>query len=130
MSSVTGAGVAEFFEAVDASRAEYEKYAASPRTRSFFFCFYLMCLRREYLPELRRAREAREQSLKAVKDESLSRFMRDLAVDRERNPAAAAADRWDPSAEGDGEDDEDDDPEVNIIDRSEFPPLADVRHAC
>ncbi|KAI0740053.1 XPA-binding protein 1 [Earliella scabrosa] len=97
VSSVTGAGVKEFFEAVDASRAEYEK---------------------DYLPELQRAREARDKSLKAMKEDSLSRFMKDLAVDREQNPGAAAADRWDPSAEQ-NEDDDDDDLDVNIIDRSE-----------
>ncbi len=68
------------------------------------------------MPELQRTREAREKSLKGLKDESLSRFMKDLAIDREKNPAAAAADRWDPSAE-DGDDD-DDDVDVNIIDRS------------
>ncbi|KAI0707466.1 XPA-binding protein 1 [Cerioporus squamosus] len=98
VSSVTGAGVKEFFDAVEASRAEYEK---------------------EYLPELQRAREAREKSLKDLKDDSLSRFMKDLAVDREKNPAAAAADRWDPSAENGDEDDDDDDVDVNIIDRSD-----------
>ena len=75
-------------------------------------------LRREYLPELQRAREAREKSLKDLKDDSLNRFMKDLAVDREKNPSAAAADRWDPSAE-EGDDD-DDDVDVNIIDRSEY----------
>ncbi|KAM5541514.1 hypothetical protein V8D89_004704 [Ganoderma adspersum] len=96
VSSMTGAGVKEFFEAVDASRAEYE---------------------REYLPELQRAREAREKKLGAMKEESLSRFMKDLAVDRERHPTAAQADRWDPQ---DGNEDEDDDDlDVNIVDRSE-----------
>ena len=76
-------------------------------------------LRREYLPELQRAREAREKSLKDLKDDSLNRFMKDLAVDREKNPSAAASDRWDPSTE-EGDDD-DDDVDVNIIDRSECP---------
>ena len=75
-------------------------------------------VRREYLPELQRAREAREKSLKDLKDESLSRFMKDLAVDRDRNPAAAAADRWDPTAEE--EEDDDDDLDMNIIDRSAY----------
>ncbi len=51
-----------------------------------------------------------------MKDESLSRFMKDLTVDRERNPSAAQADRWDPP-EG-NEDDDDDDLDVNIVDRS------------
>lgn len=43
--------------------------------------------------------------------------MKDLVVDRARNPAAAAADRWDPGAEED--EDADNDLEMNIIDRSE-----------
>ncbi|KAI8969533.1 XPA-binding protein 1 [Trametes punicea] len=96
VSSLTGAGIEEFFAAVDASRAEYE---------------------REYLPELQRARENREKSLKAVKEDSLNRFMKDLSLDREKNPTAAAADRWDPT--GEGEDEDDDDIDVNIVDRSE-----------
>nr|VWP01738.1 cAMP-independent regulatory protein pac2 [Ganoderma boninense] len=95
VSSMTGAGVKEFFEAVDASRAE------------------------EYLPELQRARDAREKKLGAMKEESLSRFMKDLAVDREQHPAAAQADRWDPQ---DGNEDEDDDDlDVNIVDRTLTP---------
>ncbi|OJT08353.1 GPN-loop GTPase 1, partial [Trametes pubescens] len=95
VSSVTGAGIKEFFDAVEDSRGEYE---------------------REYLPELQRARAAREKSLKTVKDESMSRFMKDLTLDREKNPAAAAADRWDP-AEEEEEDEDEDDLDVNIIDR-------------
>ncbi|CAL1701861.1 unnamed protein product [Somion occarium] len=95
VSSMTGAGMKEFFEAVEASRTEYEK---------------------EYLPELERARAAREQSLKAAKEDSLNRLMKDLAVDRAQNPDAALADKWDPTEE---EEADDDDTEVNIIDRSE-----------
>ena len=78
-------------------------------------------IRRDYLPELQRAREAREKNLQSMKDESLSRFMKDLSVDRAQNPAAAQADRWDPTEEG--EEDDDDDMDVNIIDRSESPPF-------
>ena len=77
---------------------------------------------REYLPELQRARESREKSLNAMKEDSLSRFMKDLAVDREQNPAAAQADKWDPTA-GEENDDDDDDLDVNIIDRSTSPSL-------
>ncbi|KZT30227.1 hypothetical protein NEOLEDRAFT_1127164 [Neolentinus lepideus HHB14362 ss-1] len=95
VSSMTGAGVKEFFEAVDASRSEYEK---------------------EYLPELTRARAARDQSLQAVKEESMTRFMKDLAIDQIQNPNAALRDRWRPE----DEEDDDDDP-VNIVDRSEEP---------
>ncbi|KAJ3556375.1 hypothetical protein NM688_g2063 [Phlebia brevispora] len=97
VSSVTGAGIKEFFEAVDASRAEYE---------------------RDYLPELKRAREAREKTLQAAKEDSMNRLMKDLAVDREQNPEAAAADKWEQEDEDGGDDD---DLDVNIIDRSEEP---------
>lgn len=55
-----------------------------------------------------------------MKEDSLSRFMKDLAVDREQNPAAAQADKWDPTA-GEENDDDDDDLDVNIIDRSTSP---------
>ena len=72
---------------------------------------------RDYLPELQRARAAREKSLQDVKTDSMSRLMKDLAVDREKNPAGALADRWD-SGEEDNDDD-DDDTEINIIDRCE-----------
>ncbi|THH15585.1 hypothetical protein EW146_g4920 [Bondarzewia mesenterica] len=95
VSSVTGAGVKEFFEAVEASREEYEK---------------------EYIPELARVRAQREETLRQTKEESMSRVMKDLAIDRERNPEAALHDRWDQ------EDEEEDDVEdADIIDRSEEP---------
>ncbi|KAF8166640.1 XPA-binding protein 1 [Mycena galopus ATCC 62051] len=93
VSSMTGAGIKEFFDAVDASRTEYET---------------------DYLPELERARQAREKSLNDVKDDSMTRLMKDLAVDRERNPEAFANDRWD---EDDNEDEDGDD--VDIIDQSD-----------
>ncbi|KAI0033605.1 XPA-binding protein 1 [Vararia minispora EC-137] len=96
VSSVTGAGMDEFFAAVEASREEYEK---------------------EYLPELARARAQREATLQKKKDESMNRMMKDLAVDRERNPRAAALDLWDPNEE----EDEDDGGEMDIIDRNEDP---------
>lgn len=44
----------------------------------------------------------------------MARAMKDIAIDRERNPAAALADRWDPE-----EEDDDDDMELNLIDRCE-----------
>ncbi|EPS96766.1 hypothetical protein FOMPIDRAFT_151785 [Fomitopsis schrenkii] len=69
----------------------------------------------EYLPELERARAAREQSLQKAKEDSVSRLMADLAVDHAQNPNAAMADRWDPAEE----EEEDEDADVNIIDRSE-----------
>lgn len=51
----------------------------------------------------------------------MSRFMKDLTLDREKNPAAAAADRWDPAEEEDEEDE--DDLDMNIIDRSAYSTL-------
>lgn len=89
----------------------------------FFFSFVSITGRvihvspesREYLPELARARTAREKSLRDVKEASLSRFMSDLAVDRSKNPSAALNDQWESEEENDDEDDLD----VDIIDRSE-----------
>ncbi|KAF8646014.1 hypothetical protein AX16_007439 [Volvariella volvacea WC 439] len=96
VSSVTGAGVKEFFDAVDASREEYEK---------------------EYLPDLQKARERREQSLQNLKEDSMNRLMKDLDIDRAKNPEFAKHDQWDPEAE----EDDDDDTDINIVDRSEHP---------
>lgn len=45
----------------------------------------------------------------------MNRLMKDLAVDREANPAAFAQDRWD---EDDNEDE--DDADIDIIDQSEL----------
>ncbi|KAH9054874.1 XPA-binding protein 1 [Lactarius vividus] len=97
VSSVTGEGVSEFFEAVEASREEYEK---------------------EYLPELARMRAQREATLQKQKDDSTTRMLADLAVDRARNPRSALQDRWNPQEE---DEEEDDGGELNIIDRSEEP---------
>jgi len=69
---------------------------------------------REYLPELQRAREQREKTLREAKDETMARVIKDLAIDREKNPAGALADRWDPDDE---EEDADDEGDINIIDR-------------
>ncbi|PFH49552.1 hypothetical protein AMATHDRAFT_147528 [Amanita thiersii Skay4041] len=100
VSSMTGAGVKEFFEAVDVSREEYEK---------------------DYLPELERARAQREKSLQDAKQDSMDRLMKDLTVDRQRNPAAFTNDKWDPEEEEEEEEEEevDDDSDMNIIDRNE-----------
>uniref|UniRef100_A0A0W0F6H3 GPN-loop GTPase n=1 Tax=Moniliophthora roreri TaxID=221103 RepID=A0A0W0F6H3_MONRR len=99
VSSMSGAGIKEFFEAVEASREEYE---------------------REYLPELARARAAREKTLQAAKDDSMNRLMKDLAVDRANNATGALNDRWDPNDEDEADGDDDDD-DTNLIDRSEDP---------
>ncbi|KAL4076640.1 hypothetical protein V8B97DRAFT_1942277 [Scleroderma yunnanense] len=96
VSSLTGDGIKEFFDAVEESRETYEK---------------------EYLPELARARAAREKSLQEAKEDSMTRFMKDFTLDRAQNPRAAADDGWDSEEEIE----DDDDLEANIIDRSEAP---------
>ncbi|KAJ3763504.1 XPA-binding protein 1 [Lentinula raphanica] len=95
VSSMTGDGIKEFFDAVDASREEYET---------------------QYVPEIERARAAREKTLQDAKADSLNRMMKDLEVDRAQHPEVAAQDRWDPEED---EDVEDEDLDVNIIDRNE-----------
>lgn len=70
---------------------------------------------REYLPELERARKQREKTLQEVKEDSMNRLLKDLAIDRAKNPQGPLNDRWDPE-----EEEEDDDTEINIIDRSEY----------
>ena len=67
----------------------------------------LMCSR-EYLPELERARAARDKSLRDIRDESMDRLTKDLAADKQRNPALNET--WE---------EEDEDGEDNIIDRCE-----------
>lgn len=69
---------------------------------------------REYVPELARARAAREKSLQDVKEASLSRFMRDLAVDRDKNPSGAVNEQW----ESEEENEDEEDVEVDVIDQS------------
>ena len=83
---------------------------------------------RDYLPELEKARAQREKSLQAVKDDSMNRLLKDLSIDRARNPASALNDRWDSE-----EEDADDEGDIDIIDRCKsvfffdnfffFPPL-------
>lgn len=68
---------------------------------------------REYLPELEKARKQRAKTLQEVKDDSMNRLLKDLAIDRTKNPHGPLHDRWDPE-----EEEEDDDTEINIIDRS------------
>jgi len=49
----------------------------------------------------------------------MSRLMKDLAVDRAKNPEGAMLDRWDQEEE---ENEDEDDTDINIIDRSECLP--------
>jgi len=69
---------------------------------------------REYLPELERARAARDKSLQDIKDESMARLAGDIAADKQQNPALNET--WEEEDE-----DVDEDGEDNIIDRCESP---------
>jgi hypothetical protein len=100
---VTGDGVKEFFDAVQASRDEYEKWVTCQSQLHLLINFS------EYLPELEKARTARDKSLQAIKDESMNRLMKDLVVDQKNNPALAET--WETA------EDDDDDDDMNIIDR-------------
>jgi hypothetical protein len=71
--------------------------------------------RREYVPELERARASRDASLQALKDDSMNRVMKDLTIDRQ-DPEFRQRDRWEMEED---EEDEDDGGEATIIDRSE-----------
>jgi GPN-loop GTPase len=114
VSSMTGDGVAEFFQAVEASREEYER--SIPLCYLCYWSFDLPDFaHREYLPELARVRAQREATLQKQKEDSTARMLADLAVDRASDPNFAARDRWNP---GEEEEEEDDGGEQNIIDRS------------
>lgn len=76
----------------------------------------LICLHRDYVPELARARAQHQETLQQKKDESMNRLMKDLAVDRERNPDALVHDQWD----AEDEEEEEDGGDADIIDRSPY----------
>lgn len=68
---------------------------------------------REYLPELERARAARDKTLEDIKDESMARLAKDIAADKQRNPALSET--WE-------EEEVDEDGGDNVIGRCESPP--------
>ena len=125
VSSMTGAGMKEFFEAVEASRDEYERYDVllKPAHHALLIGYYNY--NREYLPELKRVQAEKEAKLNAAKEDSLARMLADLELDRKRNPAAFENDKWE---EEDDSGDEDVDANDNdIIDRSEWSLFFEIR---
>lgn len=109
VSSHTGEGFGEFIAAVESSREEYERFA---RFKLFYHQIWII-LDRVYLPELNLARERREKSLKEIKADSMNRLMKDMAIDRAKNPIAFK-DSFQP---GEDDDEDDDDGNEGIIDR-------------
>lgn len=98
VSSMTGAGVDDFFVAVEAKRQEFEK---------------------DYRPELNRRREAREQEREKKRERDVSRMMKDMAVGRDSNAKTKLNDEPETVSDAEEEDedsgalverDEDDDP--------------------
>lgn len=57
---------------------------------------------------MERARAAREETLREMKEDSMNRLMKDLAVDRAKNPTGALNDRWDPTEDDEDEEEEED----------------------
>jgi hypothetical protein len=76
---------------------------------------------REYLPELERARAARDKSLQDIKDESMARLTKDLAADKQRNPALNET--WE-------EEDEDVDEDEGITSLTDVSRIADLKVGC
>lgn len=71
-------------------------------------------MRRDYLPELERSRASREQALEDIKADSVSRMMKDIELDKKSNPKGALHEKWDLNED----EEDDDDAELNLIDRS------------
>lgn len=68
---------------------------------------------REYLPELEKAKHRKERMLQEVKDESMNRLLKDLAIDRAKNSHGPLDERWEEE-----EEEEEDDTDTGIVDRS------------
>ncbi|TKX25280.1 GTPase-like protein 2 [Elsinoe australis] len=90
VSSMTGDGVDEFFEAVEGKRAEFEQ---------------------EYAPELQRRKQERENEKEANREKQVEKLMRDMGVE-ERKKGKPKEDEPETVSEAeDMSDDEDDDEE-------------------
>jgi GPN-loop GTPase len=98
VSSMTGDGVAEFFEKVEEKREEFE---------------------RDYRPELERRRKEREQESAASKERDLTRVMRDLNVEGRNDKTESGDDDDEQLDPDDYPDAEREDPEVSLRRRYE-----------
>lgn len=96
VSSMTGAGIDDFFDAVKEKTEEFNQ---------------------DYKPELERRRKQRSDEKEATRDKELGRLMKDMAVSGESSKAAD--DKVDMDVISDLEDDTDSDVEVGDADRED-----------
>nr|POE74838.1 gpn-loop gtpase 1 [Quercus suber] len=101
VSSMTGNGVEDFFEAVEGKRAEFE---------------------RDYKPELKRRREDAELQKKQVRDMEVDRMMKDMRVSSKAKGTGKYASKDEPETVSDHEeamDDEEPEEHAGLVDRDE-----------
>ncbi|KAJ9607667.1 hypothetical protein H2200_007745 [Cladophialophora chaetospira] len=91
VSSMTGEGVDDFFEAVEEKRKEFE---------------------RDYKPELEKRRKERDNENASKRENDLTKVMKDMNMDSRPNVAGAPAQ---------GDSDSDDDVEETAVDADDFP---------
>lgn len=97
VSSMTGAGVEDFFAAVETKRAEFEA---------------------EYTPELQRRRAEREREKEGRREKEVERLMKDMGVDEKRSKAGKGKPKDEPETVSEAEDMSSDD-EANADDSDE-----------
>lgn len=99
VSSMTGAGVDDFFNAVELKRVEFE---------------------RDYTPELNRRRAARENEKEARREREVSRMMKDMeVVDKSSNRRQGKPPKEEPETVSEAEQESDDDEGGELVDRDD-----------
>lgn len=88
VSSMTGQGIDEFFNAVEEKRKEFE---------------------RDYRPELEKRRKEREKEAASKREQDLTRVMKDMSMDAVPRAAGGPSKKGESESEGDDDDDVDPD---------------------
>ncbi|KAH6663865.1 putative GTPase npa3 [Halenospora varia] len=96
VSSMTGAGINEFFEAVQEKAEEFE---------------------RDYKPELERKRKARDEEKKAFREKELGKLMKDMAVSKEPSSSKKSDIDMDTISDLEDEPDEEDEDGEGLTER-------------
>ncbi len=97
VSSMTGDGIDEFFEAVEEKRKEFD---------------------RDYKPELERRRKERENENVTKRENDLTKVMKDMNMESRSKVVGDAARE---ESDDDDDDDDDDDAEEDAVDPDDFP---------